>query len=238
TSDLNGGVIKTTGTQEYNGAVTLSTTEDLTGSAVTFDSTVDALASGVQGLTVTGATTFKDAVGGTTKLASLLINGTSDLNGGVIKTTGTQEYNGAVTLSTTEDLTGSAVTFDSTVDALASGVQGLTVTGATTFKDAVGGTTKLASLLINGTSDLNGGVIKTTGTQEYNGAVTLSTTEDLTGSAVTFDSTVDALASGVQGLTVTGATTFKDAVGGTTKLASLLINGTSDLNGGVIKTTG
>src|SRR6202035_67205 len=106
---------------------------------------------------------FDAAVGGLTPLASLLVTGTSDLNGGSVDTTGSQEYTGAVTLTSDNTLTGSSIGFDSKVD----GAYALSTNGATTFDAAVGGLTPLASLLVTGTSDLNGGSVDTTGSQEY-----------------------------------------------------------------------
>ena len=176
-SALNGGAIKTTGTQSYKGAVTLGADATLTGSLVTFEKTVD----GAKALTLAGATaqTFGGIVGGATALTSLTTGtGVSALNGGVIKTTGVQSYKGAVTLGADAALMGSLVTFEKTVD----GAKALTMTGGTaqTFGGIVGGTAALASLTTGtGESAINGGAIKTTGVQEYKGAVALGADTEL-----------------------------------------------------------
>src|SRR5262249_5432351 len=174
TADLNGGSIITTGAQSYMGPVVLTTNDLLTGSAITFHDKVD----GTCGLTATGLTTFDGAVGGTSALASLTVNGTADLNGGSIITTGAQSYMGPGVLPTDDLLTGSAITFHDKVD----GTWGLTATGLTTFDGAVGGTSALASLTVNGTAHLNGLFPYTTLFRSYMGPVVLTTNDLLTGS--------------------------------------------------------
>src|SRR5262249_56388096 len=91
-------------------------------------------------------TTFNGAVGNSTALTSLTTDatGTTDINGGIVKTTGDQTYNDAVVLSKDAALTSTAagnVTFNTTVD----GNHSLTVntSGLTTFNGAVGNSTAL-----------------------------------------------------------------------------------------------
>jgi len=124
TADLNGGSVRTTGSQDYQGPVVLTTNDLLTGSAITFHDKVD----GTWGLTATGLTTFDGAVGSGAALASLTVNGTADLNGGSVTTSGAQTYNGPVVLTTNDVLTASTITFASTVD----GAFGLTAAAAVT----------------------------------------------------------------------------------------------------------
>ena len=118
--------------------------------------------------------------------------GTTDINGGSIKTSGTQDYDNVVitpaaTLTTTNsnvslhgtslltaglsvsDGTGNT-TFTGTVDG--AGALTVTSTGTTTFSTAVGSTTALASVSVSGgTTDINGGSVKTTGTHDYDNVV-------------------------------------------------------------------
>ena len=206
--------------------LTGATTATSINGTVAFNSTVD----GAFALTTNGATTFGGAVGGTTPLTSLTVNGTSAINGGAITTTGAQSFTGAVTLGADTSLTGSTIGLGATVN----GAQTLTTTGATTFGGLVGSTTALTSVTVNGTSAINGGGTTTTGLQSYTGAVTLGAATALTGSTIGFGSTVD----GAQTLTTTGETTFGGLVGGTTALTSVTVNGTSAINGGGTTTTG
>ena len=245
TTDLNGGVVNTIGTQTYNDPVLLTADTVLTsqfGGNITFASTVD----GAFALTVNtaGVTAFNGAVGGATALASLTTDapGTTDLNGGIVNTIGSQFYGDPVLLTANTVLTslsGGDITFASTVD----GAFALTVNtgGVTAFNGAVGGAIALASLTTDapGETDLNGGVVNTAGPQTYNDPVLLTADTVLTSLSagdITFASTVD----GPFALFVNtaGITAFKGPVGGAIALASLTTDapGTTDLNGGVVNT--
>ena len=106
---LNTTVQTSAGNILVNNPVTLTGSATVTNTAsagnVTFASTID----GGFGLTVndSGTTTFTGAVGATTPLASLTTDapGTTQINGGSVKTSGNQTYNDAVTLGTTTTLT-------------------------------------------------------------------------------------------------------------------------------------
>ncbi|TWB71841.1 hypothetical protein FBZ87_10685 [Nitrospirillum amazonense] len=248
---VNGGVIKTTGTQGYTGAVLLGGNAALTGSTITVTGTLDGLAS----VAVTGNAVFGGAVGGTTALTSLTVSGTSVLNGGAVTTTGAQSYTGATTLGadTTLATTNGAVSFGGTLD----GAHALTLTtgtGNVTLTGAGGGTTRLGALTVNsggattfgaavqaasvttsaaGTLAINGGSIDTTGAQTYGEALPLSTDTVLKGSTVTLNGTVD----GAHALTITGDAVLNAGVGLTTKLTTLTISGTTLLNGHNVRTT-
>ncbi len=190
TVTLNGNITTANGNVNLNDVtanpvvLAAATTVSAGAGNVNFNGTVN----GGFALTVntTGATTFGNVVGGTTALTSLTTNtgGTTTLTGSVT-TTGTQTYNDAVILAaaTTLDSTG-----NSTIN-LASTVNGgfalaVNTTGATTFGNAVGGTTALASVTTNagGTTTISGGLVRTTGAQTYNDAVAA-------GVATTFTST-------------------------------------------------
>jgi hypothetical protein len=250
TTAINGGSVKTSGSdgQVYNDAVTLgaNTVLDATAGAITFATTLDGAFT--LNANTTGATTFNGAVGGTTALTSLSTSkgGTTAINGGSVKTSGSdgQVYNDAVTLgaNTTLDAAAGAITFATTLDGAFT--LNANTTGATTFNDAVGGTTALVSLTTNkgGTTAINGGSVKTSGAdgQVYNDAVTLgaNTTLDAAAGAITFATTLDGAYTFAAN--TTGATTFNGAVGGTTALVSLSTNkgGTTAINGGSVKTSG
>jgi uncharacterized repeat protein (TIGR01451 family) len=134
------------GGQTYANAVTLDADAVLssTSNAVSLVSTVD----GARNLTVNGSglITFGGAVGGTTALTSLTVNGSTLLDGSV-STTGAQTYDSAVTLGSDVTLTSTgdgAIDLNSTID----GAHSLTVHtgGMLIFRDAVGGVTPLGGL--------------------------------------------------------------------------------------------
>jgi len=244
-TNINGGAITTTGAQTYNDAVALgaNTTLTSTGSGnVTLGSTVNGAFS--LAVNTAGTTTFGGAVGATTALTSLSTNagGSTNINGGTITTTGAQTYNDAVTLgaNTTLTSTGSGnVTLGSTVNGAFS--LAVNTAGTTTFGGTVGGSTALTSVTTDaaGSTNLNASVT-TSGAQTYNDSVVLGGASTLlsTGSGnITLASTVN----GAFGLIVTsnGSITFGGAMGGTTPLSALTVNGGTDhLNGGSIITSG
>ena len=158
---FNGGSASTTDDQTYYGPVTLGADTTLKSSSglVDFGSTLD----GSHALTITGNAEFDGFVGRNTKLSSLTVSGTTALYGGSVATTGNQTYSGSVTLDANTTLTSTSglVDFASKLD----GGYTLGITGNAEFDAAVGGTTKLSSLSVSGTSALDGGAISTTGAQ-------------------------------------------------------------------------
>jgi filamentous hemagglutinin family protein len=227
---INTAAISTTGTQTYEGTVLLGADTTLTaGGLVNFQSTVD----GAQALKVAGDAEFDGEVGAGTTLTSLDVTGTTDIETDAIKTTGDQTYEGAVTLGASADLVGSLVKFESVLNDTVANIHDLVIDGAAEFDGIVGGTA-LKSLLVNGATTINTTAVTTSGTQEYNGAVTLSSDTNLSGTMITFDSTVD----GGQALTVTGNAVFDGQVGAVTKLTSLDVTGTTDINTDAIKAQG
>jgi parallel beta-helix repeat protein len=221
---------------------------------VTFHEQVDSATAGDFGLTVNaaGQTTFQKAVG-TTALEYLATTGggITTINGGAVTTSGAagQVYGDAVEIgvrSATLAAGSGPVTFDGTVNSATGGARSLTVntSGATTFAAAVGTSRALDSLATNanGTTRISGGTITTSGSagQVYGDAVVLltDTTLNAGSGAVTFAAAVD----GPGSLTVntTGVTTFTAAVGGGTPLAAITTNagGTSQVNGGLVRTMG
>jgi hypothetical protein len=152
-------------------------------------------------------------------------NGTTALNGGVVKTSSTQSYDGATSLGAATVLTASSVSFSAL-----NGTHALTVSGAATFGDSV----SIGSLVVTQTTALNGGPVTTTAAQTYSGAVTLGNDSALTGTQIGFGGTVD----GAHALTVSGNASFGGAVGGTTLLTRLEITNAATLSGGAVKTTG
>ncbi|KOQ19793.1 hypothetical protein ABW35_25100, partial [Achromobacter xylosoxidans] len=175
--------------------------------------------------------------GNASNLASLTITGNNiDLR--QVATTGAQQYNGATTLrgayttangafgvdgattlaSTVSVTTGSgAVAFTGAV----SGANALTVTsiGTTTY----GGAVDIASLnqAGSGGTAINGGSVTTSGTQTYVGHVTLGEDAVLTGATVTLANGAD----GAHALEIDGTALLTGAIGATTKLASLTLDG-------------
>jgi hypothetical protein len=175
--------ISTNGNQTYNDAVTLQGNTTLTSTDINFQNTVD----GNQALTVnaSGITHFEKAVGGTTRLNSLITDatGTTEIKDN-ISTNGNQTYNDAVSLQGNTILTGTDINFQNTVD----GNQSLAInaSGITHFEKAVGGTTKLNSLITDatGTTEIKDS-ISTNGNQTYNDEIALQGNTTLTGSQIT-----------------------------------------------------
>lgn len=242
--------VATTGAQQYNGATTLrgayttangafgvdgattlaSTVSVTTGSgAVAFTGAV----SGANALTVTssGTTTY----GGAVDIASLNQAGTGGtaINGGSVTSSGTQTYVGHVTLGDDAVLTGTTVTLANGAD----GAYALEIDGTALLTGAIGATTKLASLTLDGAATLNAGSIATTGNQRYKGAVTLSGDHTLsaTTGGVAFDGALDGTHDLYVVSTAGGDVSF-DAVGSATqRLGSLTVDtaGTTAFNGSV-----
>lgn len=242
--------VTSTGAQQYNGATTLrgayTTTNGAFGvdgattlaSAVSVSTGSGAVAftggvSGANALTVTssGTTTY----GGAVDIASLNQAGTGGtaINGGSVTTSGAQTYTGHVELGDDAVLTGATVTLANGVD----GAHALEIDGAAALTGAIGATTKLASLTLDGSATLNAGTIATTGNQRYKGAVTLGRDHTLstTSGNVAFDSTLNGSRDLHVASTAGGNVSF-DAVGGATqRLGNLSIDtaGTTAFNGSV-----
>ncbi len=250
---VNGGAVKTTGTQTYNGAVTLGLVGAIftsTGNgAILFNSTLD----GGEDLTVNtgGVTTFAGAVGSGTALRSVTTDtaGSTVIGGGAVTTTGGQIYKDPVTLASTAaapattTLTAGAagIDFVGKLDGNAAGTQALVLntTGTQTFGGVVGATYALASLTTStGPVEVDGGRVITTGVQVYNGALTLgsngmltTTGTDAVASAISFNSTVGG-AFALTTVTSGGNTVFGANSGSVT--GSLLTGLTTSANGTTI----
>jgi filamentous hemagglutinin family protein len=232
------------GGQTYNGAVTLgqnTVLKDTTGGNIRFLSTVDAANAGVQGLTTRtdGNVEFNGAVGAA-RLGLLDVGGLSSwANGQTLLNAPSLSavshfFRNPITQSANVQVAGTDLTVSKTWNA-----SGFDVTLSLGNSVTVPGT--LANVR-NFRSDGAGGTIidgsfTTTGQQVYGNAVTLSprlSFAALQGTAIAFDKTVD----GNQALFLTGPSTFSDKVGFTTPLASLSVNGSANLNGGVVTTAG
>jgi len=189
-SAINGGAVKTNGTQTYTGAVTLGGTTALTtvtsssggtntNATVSFSSTVDSSAGNYYGLTITngnGNVSFGNNVGGlssNTALGSLTITGggtttsqTTTLNGNVI-TAGNQSFGGNLTLAGASILTSTANVSN----------------GSVTIAGAVGGapTTSILMLFANGAYTLNG--------VSYTASATATTVNSIFGATLIWNNT-------------------------------------------------
>lgn len=122
--------------------------------------------------TTTGTIRFNGdvgTVGGSDRLATLTVNGNAVINASNIVTAGNQVYNNGVTLGTDTTLTGNLLWLSAV-----NGAHALTTAGAgyTWFRGAVGGTTPLSTVTVNGGSYVSAD-ITTSGAQTYNGGVTL-----------------------------------------------------------------
>ncbi len=292
--ETDGGDITFTGPVDLHANVSVDSDSTNTGSGgnITFTGTINSSGS-ARTLTLDAAdgdVDLQGAVGGTTKLTSLTVNGGQiDLNSvattGAIAITGTNiDLNGAtynsddgnitftgpvdltvnvsVDSDRDDDTTDGDITFTSTVD----GAFSLTLdasTGAVNLQGALGGTSKLSTLTVNGGAvslrsvrttgaiaitgtgiTLNGNYFSDDGNITFTGPVTLAgavsvnsdNDNDSTDGSITFTSTIN----GAYSLTLdadSGAVDLPAAVGGTTKLASLTVDGGQiDLN--TVATTG
>src|SRR4029077_1931914 len=259
TTKLNSTTVTSTGSQTYDDVVTLGANVNLTATTVSF---LEGVTGGSHALTVTGNAVFGDTAGtdtvgddgapdgdGVGGLTTLLVTGTTNLNGTTVSSTGTQTYDDVVTL-------GANVTFPATTVSFLEGVTGasdaLTFTGNAVFGDTAGtdtvgddgapdgdGVGGLTTLLVTGTTSLNSTTVSSTGTQTYDDVVTL-------GANVTFPATTVSFLEGVTGgghaLTVTGNAVFGDTAGtdtvgddgvpdgdGVGGLTTLLVTGTTSL---------
>ena len=242
--------IATVGAQSYAGAVTLGSSATLTAanSTVTFASTVD----GAHALTVnsgTGATMFAAAVGSTTRLGALIVDtsgatifngtvkaasvttdapGTLAINGGLVDTTGAQSYGEVATLGADTTLNATTVAFGGTLD----GAHALTVNGNASFGSTVGAGTALKSIAVSGGATFGGASVTTIGAQSYGNGSILDVDSTLNATLVSFSGSLD----GDQHLTIPSNAAFDGVVGGNLALNTLLVGGTTELNGATITT--
>ncbi len=236
-----GGLITTTGLQDFTGSVTLSLATTLQSVSGAVD--VGSLAGGGNNLTVSGAsadfgqianggslsftTAGSTIFGGTVNAVSLLAtaSGNVEINGGSVVTTGAagQVYDASVLLgpATMTTLTAGAagpITFDGTVNAtIGTPALSLGTTGLITFTGAVGNTAPLGSLTTTngGTIDLNGGAVTTSGGgQSYGGPLVLGVA------------------------TAPETTTLTDNAGGTVTFAGTVNGNAADTQTLVVNTSG
>ncbi|MCH4586369.1 hypothetical protein [Achromobacter xylosoxidans] len=255
---INGGSVTTSGTQTYVGHVTLGENAVLTGATVTLANGAD----GAHALEIDGTALLIGAIGATTKLASLTVDGAATLNAGSIATTGNQRYKGAVTLSGDHTLsaTTGGVAFDGALDG-AHDLHVVSTAGGDVSFDAVGGATqRLGSLTVDtaGTTAFNGSVyaasvqtddpgavtitgerVDTTGVMRFGELVTLDGNVTLKGASVTLAGGANATDER-QGLTIEGPATINGPVGAGAngRLAYLTVDGDATLGGGPLKTVG
>jgi hypothetical protein len=225
-TQLDGGLVKTSGVQTYSGATTLGQDTALDGWQITFAATLD----GPGGLTGVGQFAFANDVGANTPLAFVTLTGPIQIDATNVMTSGAQAYHGAVTFSQNLNLSGSTVTFDQTVDS----AQALTIHGDASFTGAVGHSTPLAALSVSGNTALLGGSVTTVGAQNYSQQMSLGGDMTLTGASVTIGGSAD----GAHALTIAGDGNFDGTVGSTTPLTSISVSGLTTLNAPNITTTG
>ncbi|NBU84309.1 MAG: hypothetical protein EBS21_06890, partial [Sphingomonadaceae bacterium] len=158
---LNGGIVKTAGTQTYSDAVELGADTTLTGSVVSFLNTVlgddgtTKFALNVVGNAILGSSSSaSDAITG---LASLDVTGTTLIETATLTSAGTQRYHGDVTLGTATTLTttNSATTFDAALASDTGEANDLTIstgTGNILVQGAIGasgGAARIGNLVAN-----------------------------------------------------------------------------------------
>ncbi|QGQ29689.1 LamG-like jellyroll fold domain-containing protein [Gimesia maris] len=204
---LNGGIVNTTGSQIYNDDVILGENTVLTSTA-TADIIFNMTLNGTFALEINtdSDTTFNGTVGNDNALTSLITdaNGITNINGGSIDTIGSQTFNDEVLLGDDTRLESSSsgnITFNSLLDGSFNLV--VNTVGNTNFEDIVGNTAALTSLTTNtgGTTNIDGGIVRTTGSQTYHDDMVLGVSTVFT-SNTTGDITYNASVTGGAGITV------------------------------------
>lgn len=195
---------------------------------------------GNQDLTLTSTTgiTLGGALGLTTPLGVLSLNGPVTLNAGTIRTNGSQTY-GTLTLSSdTTFITVTPLTSFITLNGPVDGAHALTLSSPTVnVNAALGATAPLSSLTINGgAANLGAGAtqIRTSGTQTYSSDVIVAGTTSISAPTTSFNALVD----GPGSLSLTGNAAFASSIGATTALTSLDVTGATSMAGSLVKTTG
>ncbi|MBE0506138.1 MAG: hypothetical protein IBX50_05380, partial [Marinospirillum sp.] len=221
TSTLNG-AITTFSTQSYTGAMTLAGNTQLStdNSGITLGSTV----TGLHTLSLNTGTTAFSLNHDVISTAGFNVTSSNITLGADVTTTGNQTYTGAVTLADHRTLTAGAGSLITMTGNLIGGNNSLTIADAN-WSLAGGNASSLSALSVGGTS-LLAGDITTTGSQTYSNGVTLEGVRTLSGSTLTFDSTVTGNDQNLTLTSTTGDTTFKGAV---SQFATMLINGTLNL---------
>ena len=198
TTAIDGGSVKTSGTQTYNDAVRLGAATTLTGTTITTKGTVVGgvvNTSGPHGLTVKGDAVFGDAAADTlTWLGPLVVEGTTTINTSLVSAGPVQQYKGQVTLGTGAKLVGQLVQFDGSLvgGGNALEIEVPSVSGVAVFGDAAAdGVAGLASLTVSGPATINAATISSTGLQTYGDRVQLNESTTLTASGVDFKAKVE-----------------------------------------------
>jgi len=245
---IGAGSIETTGVQTYNAPVQLAADVTLTASVVTF---LGQVIGGGHSLQIAGDATFgDDAADSVTGLNSLTVEGATTFNTSVVTTFGAQTYQGPVTVASTNglltltgggpidfqstlllaaDLTvvsGDDVTFEGAVD----GPHDLVVntTAVTAFNAGVGGSAALGSITTNagGTTLINAGLVRTSGDQVYGDDVDLGAgVHELSGQVIHFSGRIDGEVQGQGGLAITSAQAvlFDQSIGSLRDPASIQV---------------
>ncbi|MBS0261452.1 MAG: hypothetical protein JSS02_05800, partial [Planctomycetes bacterium] len=176
-----------------------------------------------------------------TGAGKLTVSNNGPTDGGVILTgnisvAGDITFNDAVTLGDNVVLT-STGSGDISLASTINGTFDLTINtaGITTFGGAVGAAAAVNSITTDasGTTELNGGSIKTTGAQTFNDVVTLGATTTLTGNGnIAFGKTLDSQTATPQDLNISagsGDVTFTGQVGTTHALGALLVTSSQNV---------
>ena len=199
--------------QNYTGDVKLHNDVTLSGRKVTFMDSVNAATRGGAGLTINASADFAKHVGNTDALSWLDIDGATTFaehSGGpgspqIIETVGEQIYRNSVTVSSEyTDMIASKAHFHRGLRADAYGDASLHIKGAegkgnAQFDGVVGGESPdpdesrpLKDLIVEGTSQINGGIVVTTERQLYRDAVMIGDDTEMFGSRlIAMRSTVD-----------------------------------------------
>ena len=214
--------------------------------AVDFQSTVN----GGWSLTVeAGTSTFGGIVGGTTKIGTLAVTGsTINLNANISTSDATATFTGPVVLGAgvtvdTSVSTGGAIEFTSTVNSFDSTARALTVDAGTStvkFNGPVGATNPISTLAVTGNTinlfaniSTSDAAATFTGATALNANITVDTTATAAGNTVTFAGILNSVG-GVRDLTIDAGTAgnvnFQNVTGGSIPLGDLVVTSVNTIN--------
>jgi hypothetical protein len=251
-TQINGGLVRTTGDQTYTNRVSLGANTILAGNDISFNGTLDSIGVPRSLEVITtggGVTTFGGNVGGgSLAIAALTTNadGATQINGSGVFTSGNQSYHDPVTLNSSINSTGfrstaGSVIFNNTLDSFQLDEEDVRIDALieTVFGDAVGTAVNgaLATLVTNnsntnrtGTTRINAGTVITKAFQMYQENVTLNSASNTTifsGTTIRFGGTVNSFQLNEETLSITAAPAIFDGAVGTAvngALASLTMH--------------
>lgn len=199
--------------------------------------TLSNIVNGANPLTINAATAiFQQAVGASTALASVVVNGSTEFSNNVT-TTGAQQYSGPIILAANSTLTSTGagnIIFGNTINGAFT--LNINTAGITSIGGDIGGITPLVGITTNapGSLIINASNIETSGTQTYNDAITVATDSTLTSNSgnIVVANSVDSAVDNTNHLVVdasAGSVTLGGVIGASNRLSNLTVNASSNL---------